>query len=118
MQPEKDRRTPAERKIDAQLLQEIYRARGEALERHVPPAGTDVRLDARGRALVDIRASVGPALTAFIRKIGGEIVSSAPQHRSVIARVPLLKIDRLAARADVIAISPAPEAELRILRTP
>jgi hypothetical protein len=112
-QPEKDRRTPALQKIDSQLLQEIGRKRGQAAAKDVPSGKTDVRIDAQGRALVDIRATVSPALTAYIKKIGGTVMSSAPQYRSTIARVPLLKLEQLAGRTDVRAISPAPEAEIR-----
>jgi hypothetical protein len=115
-QSEKESRTPAQQKIDSQLLQEIYRKRGQASAKEVPAGKTDVRVDARGRALVDIRAPVTTALTSFIKKNGGSIVSTSAQYQSIVARVPLLKLERLAARPEVRAISPAPEAETRTPR--
>jgi hypothetical protein len=51
---EKERRTSAQQKINSQLLYEIYRLRGEAERNGVPPGPTRVKVDARGRALVDV----------------------------------------------------------------
>src|SRR5262245_4102842 len=59
---EKDGRTPAQRKINSQLLYEIYRRRGEAERKGVPPGPTTVDIDARDRALIDVRAEVSAAL--------------------------------------------------------
>lgn len=102
---EKDSRTPAQQKIDSQLLVEIYRARGEA----VPPGETGVRIDTRGRALVDVRAPVTAALDRTIRRLGGVVLSSSASHESVIARVPVLKLETLAADPSVRFIVPAAE---------
>ncbi|HYT68760.1 MAG TPA: hypothetical protein VEL51_20210 [Vicinamibacterales bacterium] len=110
---EKEARTAAERKIDSQLLYEIYRKRGEAAAKYVPSGPTGVRIDAHGRALVDIRGPVTPALTTLVTQLGGSVVSTAPRYQSIIARVPLLKIERIARRGEVRAISPAAEADIR-----
>jgi hypothetical protein len=107
---EKAGRSAAQQKIDSQLLFEIYRRRGEAEAKGVPPGETRVRVDARGRALVDVRAPVTPALGRRIRDLGGLIVSSASQHQSTIARIPLLQIEALAALPSVRFIAPAAEA--------
>ena len=68
---EKERRTPAQQKINSQLLYEIYRLRGEAVRKGVPTGPTGVKIDARGRALVDVRAAVTPAILRRIRGLGG-----------------------------------------------
>ncbi len=107
---EKELRTAAQQKIDSQLLYEIYRKRGQAEEKNVPPDATRVRLDKNDRALVDIRAVVTPALLAKVKKSGATIVSSSTQYHSIIAHVPLLQLERLAGDAAVRAISPAAEA--------
>src|SRR5439155_2244070 len=52
---EKTERSAAQQKINSQLLYEIYRRRGEAERKGVPPGSTGVKIDARGRALVDVR---------------------------------------------------------------
>jgi len=109
---EKDARTPAQRKIDSHLLVEIYRRRGEAASKDVPPAPTTVKIDARDRALVDIRADVTPELTKKIRALGGVVLSTSKPYQSTIARVPVLKLEALAALPVVRFISPAAEAQL------
>jgi hypothetical protein len=106
---EKDSRTPAQQKIDSQLLYEIYRARGEAEQKGGPPGETGVRIDGRGRALVDVRAPVTAALDRVIRRLGGVVLSSSAPHQSIIARVPLLKLETLAAEPSVRFVVPAAE---------
>ena len=109
-QSEKQTRTAAQQKIDSRLLYEIYRKRGQAAEKNVPPDATRVDLDKNGRALVDIRAVVTPALLTKVKKSGAAIVSSSAQYHSIIARVPLLQLERLAGDPAVRAISPAADA--------
>jgi hypothetical protein len=99
-------RTPAQRKIDSQLLQEIDRinsADGKS------PA-TAVKVDRKHRALVDLRVAVTPAIQKSVRGLGGTIVSSSARYQSIIAWVPLLKLEELAAEPPVRAIVPAPGA--------
>ena len=107
---EKETRTAAQQKIDSQILQEIYRKRGQAAEKHVPDGPTLVRIDDKGRALIDIRAKVSPDTLNLVKRRGGTVVSSSPQYDSIIARVPLLELERLAAHAAVRFIMPAAEA--------
>jgi hypothetical protein len=113
---EKDARTPAQRKINSQLLYEIYRRRGDADRKAIPPAETSLTIDARGRVLVDVRADVTAALQTTIRSLEGEVVSTSAAHRSIIARVPVLKLEQLAEEAAVRFIEPA--AEARTMRPP
>jgi hypothetical protein len=101
---EKETRTVAQQKIDSQVLYEIYRRRGIAKEKGVPDAKTDVKVDAQGRALVDVRAEVTPALQKTVTSLGAAIVSTSPEARSIVAWVPLLKIERLAEEAAVRAV--------------
>ena len=108
--PEKDARTPAQRKINSQLLYEIYRRRGQADLKSVPPGPTGVDIDAADRALVDIRAAVTPAMEKKIRSLKGLVVSTAPSLQSIIARVPVLSLEVLANEPAVRAIEPAAEA--------
>ena len=108
--PEKETRTAAQQKIDSQILQEIYRKRGQAAEKQVPDGSTLVRIDDKGRALVDIRVKVSSDILKAVKRRGGSIVSTSPKYDSVIARVPLLEIERLASHAEVRAIVPAAEA--------
>lgn len=110
---DKRTRTPAQQKIDSQLLQAIERARarpgaGRATGAEAPPLL--VRIDSKGRALVDIRIKVTAETRALVRKHGGTVISSSTEHLSIIARVPLREIELLANDPRVTSIVPAAEA--------
>jgi hypothetical protein len=107
---EKENRTPAQQKINSQLLYEIYRLRGESVRKGVPPGPTGVKIDARRRALVDIRVDPTVALQNRIRRAGGLVLSTSARGRSIIARVPLLELETLAADPAVRFIEPAADA--------
>ncbi len=108
---EKESRTPAQQKIGSQLLYEIYRLRGEAREKGVPEGATLVRIDAKKRALVDVRADVTPALEKKLTTLGAAIVSTSREYHSIVAWVPLLALERIAADRTVTAIGMAAQAK-------
>jgi hypothetical protein len=110
---EKGSRTAAQQKISSQLLYEIYRLRGEAPPKDIPSRGSIVKLDEKGRAFVDVRAVVTPTLERTIGILGGTIVLTAGQYHSILAWIPLLKLEQLAGDEAVISIMPAPEATTR-----
>jgi hypothetical protein len=110
---EKDSRTPAQQKINSALLYEIYRRRGEAKQKGVPSGETGVRVDRKGRALVDLRAEVGPDLLKKLQKLRATIVTTSREYRSIVAWVPVLKLEGLAEDASVRAIEPAAEATIK-----
>jgi hypothetical protein len=103
-------RTPAERKIDSQLLVEIDKRDPRSSQKNAPLLKTDVRIDGMRRALVDVRADVTPALLTAIRSLGAAIVSTSSEYRSIIAWVPLLKIKQLAGNPVVLSVMPAAKA--------
>lgn len=105
-------RRPAQEKIDTHLLHEIYVRRGKATEKNVPPGATHVEIDQEERALVDVRAEVTPNLQKKVRLLGGTIVWTSVAYRSIIAWVPLLKIEQLAADPAVHGIQPRSEATI------
>src|SRR4026209_868293 len=107
---EKESRTPAQQKINSQLLYELYRLRGAAKQKNVPPDPTGVKLDQKGRALIDVRAEVTPALQKKVQTLGVTIQSTSSDSRSIIAWVPLTSLERLAADPAVHAIEPAAQA--------
>jgi hypothetical protein len=80
------------------------------VKKGVPPGETGVQIDKKGRALVDVRVEVTPAIERAIRQAGGTIVSTSPGYLSVIAWIPLLKIEPLAQNPAVRAVEPAAEA--------
>lgn len=99
----------AELKIDSQLLVEIHRLQGKPS----PPDKTGVKIDADKRALIDVRAVVTPELQKTVASAGGTIVSTSVRDHSILAWVPLLKIERLAGDPAVRAIVPAAQAIIR-----
>jgi len=103
---EKASRTPAQQKINSQLLQEIDRLRGGDARERVPSARTGVKLDEQHRALVDVRADITPGLQEKIRSLKGTIVSTSREYRTIVAWLPLLKLERLAEDSRVSAIRP------------
>jgi hypothetical protein len=101
----RDARTAAIQKIDTRVMTEISRRRGDA--RQHAPARRDVRVDRHGRALVDVRAQVRPALERKLKALGGIVVSTSTTYDSIVGWVPLLTLERLAADPAVRAIAPA-----------
>ena len=105
--PDKRSRTPAQQKIDSHLLDEIARRADKSSTR---PADPLVKVDARDRALVDVRADVSDALLDKVRRAGAVIVSTSIQYRSIVAWYPVSKLESLAGDPIVRAIVPAAEA--------
>jgi hypothetical protein len=107
---EKDSRTPAQQKIDSQLLYAIYQMRGEAEAKGIPTEPIILRRDNKDRVLVDIRSEVTKKLTSVIRKSGGHILSTSQKNHSVIAYVRLNQIEKIAELKEVRFISQPAEA--------
>jgi hypothetical protein len=107
---EKDLRTPAQRKLDTQLLYALYERRGESARRGTPSGPFLIDVDGRGRVLVDIRAPVTDSLVSRIEKLGGELISTSPPDLALTARIPLDRLEQLAGRPEVRFIQPAPQA--------
>ena len=91
-------------------MYEVYRRRGDTKQKNVPVEKTDVKIDRKGRALVDVRAEVSPALEKKLGLLGGTIVSTSREYRSLVAWIPLLRLERLAEDPAVRAIEPKAEA--------
>jgi hypothetical protein len=109
LQPPKESQTAAQRKIDSRLLREIERVRRSG-EKVQGSATAGVGIDAKGRALVEIRCDVTDAMRATLRRLGATTISSLPDYRSILAWVPLLRLEELAAGEAVYGIQPAPES--------
>lgn len=101
-------RTPAQRKIDTQLLYALKQKRGET--RGVPSAPVEVDLDEHGRTLVDITAVVTPHLVSKIAKLGAEVVSSSERYHTIRARLALEKLEAVAGLKEVRYVAPAAKA--------
>lgn len=101
-------RTPAQKKIDTQLLYALKQKRGET--RGVPTAPVELALDERGRTLVDITAVVTPRLVSKVARLGAEVVSSSARYHTIRARLALERLEAVAGLKEVRYISPAAPA--------
>jgi subtilisin-like proprotein convertase family protein len=124
---EKASRTPAQRKISSHLLYGMKSSGGKAVAPGVQTPRSAVLPDAQGMVLVDIRGNVTKALIKAIESAGGRVIYSSVPTKSVRARVPMKKLETLAARKDVRYIGPAisaftqryqPEAGAKVQFTP
>lgn len=109
LEQEKTARTPAQQKMDSNLIYAHRKLRTGAASRAAPHMQPDVKFQADGRVLVDITATVSEALLAFIRQNGGEVTSSFPQYEAIRALVPLTAIEAIAGQPDVRFVSRAHE---------
>lgn len=110
---EKASRTPAQAKIDSDLLYEIKLGRDDSLADSLPDLRTKVNVDRDDRVVVDIDAEVDDALLARIRSLGGSIVNSHPRYGAVRAQLPLDAIETLAMSASVSQIRTADQMVTR-----
>jgi hypothetical protein len=106
---EKNARTPAQQKINSQLLSAIRRAKDPSAEKSAPSETLLVKIDTKQRALVDVRAPVTADIKRQVLEFAGTIVSTSPEADSLIAWVPLLRLEQLAGLPSVRAIEPAAE---------
>ncbi|MFN8502510.1 hypothetical protein [Kouleothrix sp.] len=116
---DKRTRTPAQRKIDSNLLWRIKQLRREPITLHSAPGlRSAVAADSAGTTEVDISANVSDALLAQIRTLGGTIESAFPEYHAIRARIPLMQAEPLAALADVRSIQPVIEPTTETIALP
>lgn len=87
--------TPAQRKIDSNLIYASRMAAGREAAPGVPSLKTGVDIQG-GLVEVDIRVRVNGETTALVEKFGGRIVKSLPVGDSIRARVPVANLEKLA----------------------
>lgn len=108
---EKAARTPAERKMDSQLVYFAKLSRNQAIASAVPTLTTDVMANADNRVLLDLKATVSEGLLNFIVQSGGVVVNHFAAYDAVRALLPVAAFEALAARPDVRFIEPAAVAQ-------
>lgn len=112
LETEKSSRTPAQNKIDSQLLYANQQMSGTEKVSAVRSLQVNVGMDSEGGVLVDVDGTISLSLLKQITKLGGEVVSSFPQYDTLRARLPLESVEALAANSAVRFIKPAVQAEL------
>lgn len=107
---EKESRTAAQRKLDSHIVLALKKSRGEAPFDKPTSLDPDLAVEADGRVLVELDATVTGALLARIESTGGKVIASFEASHAIRALVSLTQIEALAGRTDVKFISPAAQA--------
>jgi hypothetical protein len=103
---EKFARTPAQQKIDSNVLYTIRMMRGQQAAPGITSMYTGVDLDQKNRIAVDIVANVTDALLQQMATDGAIILSSNKDYRAIRALIPPDQIEALAASPDISFIGP------------
>ena len=114
LQEEKATRTPAQRKMDSQLIYAAKELRGQAIATGAPAVKANIKFAPDGRVLVDMDAEVTPELLREVARVGGEVVSRFAQFRAVRALLPAGQIETVAALGEVKTIRRADEGGANI----
>jgi subtilisin-like proprotein convertase family protein len=111
IEADKADRTPAERKVDSNLLYAAAEeAHGTAVE-GAPDLESGVDVEADGTVEVDITATVDDGLLAAIEEAGGQVVSDVPAFDAVRAELPVEAVATVAADRRVRTVVPAGDAQ-------
>jgi hypothetical protein len=103
---EKNSRTPAQRKIDSNVLYTLRMMDGMAAAPGVQYLETGVELDTNNNIAVDLVANVNESLLNMLSDAGALVLYSNAGLRSIRALIPPGRIEAIAASPDVIFISP------------
>ena len=109
IEAEKASRTPAEQKVDSNLLYAVNEATTGAAVDGAPQLQSTVDTPG-GMVTVDIDANVTPGVLRAIKATGGRVVTKVAAFDAVRAVVPVTSVDEIAAQGDVHSIRPADEA--------
>jgi hypothetical protein len=111
LEAHKELRTPAQQKLDSQLIYAWTLAQGSPIADAVATLRVDLDRDAHERVLVDMDVVVTPEILTAIANGGGEVLHGSVVDQSLRAWVPLAEIETLAGDPTVRFIRPATRAE-------
>jgi hypothetical protein len=109
---EKESRTPAQRKIDSQLVYALKFRRGDRIRSSVPSLQANVDVDTAGKTVVDITGAVDDSLVSKIIAAGGAVTHSYPRYNMLRAAVPLDQLETIAALPQVRFITGKQEGQV------
>lgn len=107
LEAEKAARTPAQQKMDSQLVYLVKQSRHEVIAAGVTNLQIGVQADTNGLVKVDITATVTPGLLDYIAANGGSVLNSQERFHAIRALVPVGQLEALAGRGDVKFVQPA-----------
>ena len=99
--------TPAQGKLDAQIVLALKQSRGEPPFDKPGAAQPDIPIKDGSRVLVDLNAAVSDDLLRQVEALGGRLAPSPDPAHVVRAMIPLGEIEALANRAEITFIAPA-----------
>ena len=102
---EKASRTPAQKKIDSHILLAYKMQNSQAFASALPSYETDVKAGAQGKFKVDMEANITPQLLSDLRALGGEVIFSSEKFKSIVANIPLSKVEQIAEFKTVLHIN-------------
>ncbi len=109
LQQEKASRTPAQQKIDSNVLYTIRMMQGQPPAPGIPSLYTGVDLDDNNNIAVDMTANVSDQLLAQLRAAGAIILYTNAGYNRIRAIIPPNQIEGIAASPDVKFIAPKEE---------
>ncbi|MEP6848308.1 MAG: S8 family serine peptidase [Acidobacteriota bacterium] len=109
---EKESRTPAQQKIDSQLIYATKMYLGKQIAAGVQTLEVDVNLENDGRVVVDITTVVDNEVLTAIKQNGGEILVVSETYQSIRARLPITQLEMIAALPQVRFIQPKQQYRL------
>jgi hypothetical protein len=108
---EKESRTPAQQKIDSQLIYAGKMYRGQSIAAGIPTLEVNVGLESDGRVVVDMTANViDEKLLAGIKAAGGEVLIVSEPYRSIRAKLPINQLETIAGFSQIRFIQPEQKA--------
>ena len=108
LEQEKASFTPAQRKLDSQLVFALKQSRGELIaEGRVPHLRIGTQADKEGLVEVDIAGESPPDLLQQVQNHGGVVAGNQPLASPVRARIPLARVEEIAALPAIRFIRPA-----------
>ena len=108
--------TPAQRKLATSLLYASRESQGQAMVQGLDQGLALLRrvadragVEGDGTVVVDIRAEVTDELLQLIGAVGGRVAAAHPELGALRARLPIRRVEEIAARPEVRQIGPRQE---------
>ena len=99
--------SPAEAKVDTQLVLQQRMSANKRASSAVPMLANGVEQTKGGKVVVDIRGTVTDGLVKFLTAKGANVQTVSQRYGSIHAEVPLAAVNQIAARKDVTRVEQA-----------
>ncbi len=110
LEQDKASRTPAQQKIDSNVLYTIRMLAGQPAAAGIPTLNTGVDVDNANNLIVDITANVSDQLLKQLNTAGALVWYSNARFHSIRAVVPSNQIETIASWPDILFIGPKTES--------